>query len=287
VEPTPAPVETEEPPAPSVELDAGTVSDAAASDAGSARKTDPSVFACGRQTCASGTQTCCEGNMGAECRPTEKDGPHGKIGFFKAQFEACSTALGARSDSLAGISRCDESVDCGKTDICCEQFLFSGGSVNLCESLPKNGKTPCEYGEVCVEGSPCRLPGTWCRRGSCVKELASLTCDGLKCKSGQSCCGKPFTCKPDAECADREPRITCTRPGDCLSGQHCIVQSGPSAGCGNWVDFVTPGWFETSGVSLACEKDSDCAAAKCAGPPPKKMRCKQSDLDWIKTCACP
>lgn len=253
-------------------------------DAAAARpRSDPKTFACGHGTCASGAETCCQASDEGACIATLKDGPHGQIGFFKDQWEACDKAK--LPYSLSGISRCDESVDCSGNEICCEQFLFSGGSVNLCEAPNKNGATPCEFGEVCIEGSPCRIPGTACVRGYCQKPVENLRCTGSDvCGDGQSCCGEPLACKPHAECQPREPRISCTKPSDCIKGQTCVLESERSAYCTGLVDRITPGWWEMRGLQTVCEKSSDCVGV--CQTKGQRMHCKDSAIYKMKACVC-
>lgn len=286
---TPPVVATTDTPSVEVESSDAAMADAATTtsadaDAGPKRHpTDPTRFTCGRETCATGTETCCEASGEGVCIATLKDGPHGQIGFFKDQWEACDHAK--LPYSLSGISRCDESIDCGGTDVCCEQFLFSGGSVNLCEAPNKTGATPCEYGEVCLAGSRCRIPGTECIRGYCQKPVENLRCEaGEACGSGQTCCGEPLSCKPHSECDPREPRLTCAKPSDCIKGQTCIMESERSTYCTGLVDRITPGWWEMRGIGAVCEKNADCVG-KCENKA-QNMRCKDSKIYEIRSCVC-
>ncbi|MFX8414336.1 hypothetical protein ABTL42_19745, partial [Acinetobacter baumannii] len=79
--------------------------------------------------------------------------------------------------SITDLARCDESADCGATDVCCRQVLHSGSSIAECIPPLKGGATPCDWGEVCVEGSVCRHPGTTCIDGRCLK-VAKIDCGG-------------------------------------------------------------------------------------------------------------
>jgi hypothetical protein len=218
------------------------------------------------------------------CLPSSPDGPHGAIGFLSAQWEACDKAPYEHGYSMSGISRCDESIDCKSKQVCCEEFLFSGASVNLCAPELASGETPCEFGEPCVEGSPCRVPGTECRDGYCVKPVKQPRCDGGPCADGESCCGEPLRCKPDAECAPRQPRIACSRPSDCVKGHHCVHASNSGSYCTGHVDVVTPNWLEERGLTVLCERDTDCRAKCQSGA---RMRCKPFEIPWLKGCTCP
>ncbi len=288
--PAPAPSVAETPVVAAVETsneqpapNAAAKADAAAP--GSGPRSDPARFGCGKLECTSGEQTCCLASTDAVCIPSVPDGPRGTIGAFREQWQACDEAPFEHGYSLSGISRCDESVDCKAAEICCEQFLFSGATVNLCEPQPPSGETPCEFGERCVEGSPCRMPGTECRRGYCVKHVKQLKCSGSgTCSEGETCCGDPPRCRADNDCHERMPRITCTRPADCLAGQHCLHESYSGANCTGHVDFVTPSWLEERGLSLVCDNDSDCRRISCATGKP---RCKPELPGTLRGCACP
>jgi hypothetical protein len=242
------------------------------------------VLSCADRTCVSGTETCCEASTDGVCLPTSKDGPRGATGALREQWEACDKAPFAHGYSLSGISRCDESVDCKSGEICCEQFLFSGGTINLCEPVLRSGQTPCEFGERCIEGSPCRMPGTQCERGYCIKLAKNARCDGATCAEGERCCGSPPQCKAASACGERDPRFTCMRPSDCVPGQHCVYAVNSGANCSGHVDFVTPNWFDERGLVIVCDRDADC---RITCPNGKKQRCRPSEEQaWLKACGC-
>ena len=275
--PVPAPVATESatPPAPTVD---------APPDAASPPVSDPGSFTCGKLRCVSGTETCCEASTDTVCLPSSPDGPYGAIGFLSAQWQACDKAPFEHGYSLSGISRCDESIDCAASRICCEEFLFSGATVNLCAPAQASGRSPCEFGERCVDGSTCRVPGTVCRDGYCIKPVAEARCDAETCAEGESCCGEPLGCKPHAACDPRQPRIACTKPDDCVAGHRCLYSESSGSACTGHVDLVTPNWLEDRGLAIVCTRDADCPG-KC--PRGAKMRCKPATLPWLRACACP
>ncbi|MBL8744672.1 MAG: hypothetical protein JNK04_26365, partial [Myxococcales bacterium] len=125
---------------------------------------DPTSFPCSDVSCRVG-ETCCSSPTVGHCIATVNDGPGGAIGYLKTQWDQCA-ALPYRGSNWSRIARCDESDDCAEGKVCCEGFLFSGSDgLADCLDLPKNGKTPCDFAEVCMAGSKCRTPGTTCIKG--------------------------------------------------------------------------------------------------------------------------
>jgi hypothetical protein len=251
-------------------------------DAAEARSgsSDPAVFQCGSTTCPTGTHTCCGTGDKARCVQSEpdEDGPESRI---ERQFVACTS--GARNEDFA---QCDESIDCGPRRVCCEQLLVSGRHMTVCEPLRASRVSQCDYGELCQPGSKCRVLGTVCKQGRCVKPVAQLRCGDDQCSSTQSCCGSPPTCQPDADCPDRWARFACTRRADCVAGHQCVVSSQGSMCTAYLPETLLPGSADTFlAVTVACETAADCPANTCAGG--VRAKCGAGSHSWIRECVCP
>jgi hypothetical protein len=239
-------------------------------------RSDPARFRCGDSSCRSAKETCCSAGDKAVCLASSaNDGPVGAVGYLKTQWEACEGAAKSLGRSMTRIDRCDESSDCQAGTICCEQFLFSGGEMNECEPAPSSGKTPCNYGERCIEDATCRLPGTRCIEGYCQKSVVDLRCDQATCSgSTPVCCNKPSGCQAASACPS-ESRIRCTKNADCLAGQTCSVH-GSATEC---TGLVIP-----TGLEPVCTRNADC---RDACPDGKPARCQASSVAWLKSCQCP
>ena len=119
---------------------------------------DPTVFECAGKPCQVGKQTCCGTGERGVCVDSLSAQQDGKS-LLSPQEERCQAETHDQQ-----YARCDESIDCGERDICCEQLLVSGRIKVVCESPLTSGATPCDFGELCQPNSPCRVPGTECRR---------------------------------------------------------------------------------------------------------------------------
>ena len=283
-EPLPAPSAEAPPPAADPEPDAAAPD--AAADASTKPDAPPAAppvgstaeyFRCGSSKCKAGSETCCGAGKAGVCVPSSPyDEPQGKPGYFKTQFEVCDKETVAKTGfSMSHVDRCDESIDCGKGEVCCDQFLFSGGTLGECTKLPPGGATPCDYGERCIESSTCKLPGSVCVEGYCRKPVPNLACGGAPC-SGTTpvCCGDPLGCQ--SKCEDYK-RILCAKRSDCLAGQDCVMTSYGT----QCIRLYVPGAMQP-----LCARDGDCKRA-CADDPRKWTRCKPSDVPWLETCQCP
>jgi hypothetical protein len=242
---------------------------------------DPNTFACGGQTCRVGQETCCAYGDEGHCLPSRTDeGPKGAIGYLRPQWEACEKETFAQATRFDRIARCDESADCPAQHVCCLDFLYSGGEgVADCVPLRRDGRTPCDYGEQCIAGSPCRLPGTTCEEGHCVRPVPNFPCGSAPCGRGEVCCGGLRGCVPADGCPYAE-RMQCRRAEDCIPGQQCILSSDGNTVC-------TAGYPEGGvGVPAVCRSDRDCkSSCEVIGGGPEQ--CVQSDIPWIKHCKCP
>lgn len=245
-------------------------------DAGAALVSSAESFRCGRATCHAHTETCCgAGEQGVCVRSSPNDAEQGSVGYLKTQFELCEQAVMAHGGhSLSHIARCDETIDCDSGQVCCEQFLFSGGTLSECTLLPPGGRTPCDYGERCIDAATCRLPGTTCVEGFCIKPVPELRCDGANCDGGLVCCSDPPGCQSTCE---SYKRIRCTRDADCLAGQRCVMADHGTA-CAR---LIVP-----EAMQPVCTRDGDCPTG-CPGAPKMRARCLQSAISWLKTCQCP
>jgi len=74
--------------------------------------------------------------------------------------------------------------------------------------------------EECIDGLPCRVPGTVCVVGHCVQRDTQRTCGGETCPADAACCWRGGQC---FECADR--RACAAAPGavvqECQSSRDC------------------------------------------------------------------
>lgn len=258
-------------------MDAG-AADADASPPNEPTRSTSGSFRCGPGTCATGTQTCCGASANGACVPSvPNDAPQGKVGYLKTQWEICDkTALEKTGHSMTHIDRCDESIDCGKGELCCEQLLFSEGTLSECTKSSANGATPCDFGERCIESATCRLPGTECVEGYCKRRVTQLRCGDKEC-SGTSpvCCGDPHGCRSECESFKR---VLCTKHADCLPGQKCAV-FGSGADCLRLIQ-------DPESQQLVCQHDGDCTL-RCASAGGKRQRCRVSEIPWLKSCQCP
>lgn len=290
--PTPTPPSREpEPVAPSEPVDASplleTLPDAGPADAAADRTPDAApaeplvgstaeYFRCGDGKCRSGSETCCGASNRGVCLPSSPDdAPQGKVGYLKTQWEICDkTALEKTGYSMSHIDRCDESIDCKKGELCCDNFLFSGGTIGECVKLPAGGSTPCDYGERCIESSTCRLPGSQCIEGYCKKPVPNLPCGDSPCSgSTPYCCGSTQSCASKCESWHQ---VRCARHADCLAGQRCTV-SGYGSACLSIIQ-------DRDSQQTVCKLDGECNYKCNDGSRP---RCKTSVIPWIKSCQCP
>ncbi|MBK7579614.1 MAG: hypothetical protein IPI67_05335 [Myxococcales bacterium] len=235
-------------------------------------------FRCGLASCQAAKETCClAGNEGVCFASSPDDAPKGKVGYLKTQFDACNAASLPHGYSLSGIERCDESIDCAKGEICCDQFLFSGATISECVASKPAAPTPCEYGERCIESATCRLAGTSCVEGYCRKLVAKLRCDQAPCADGEVCCGSPLGCRASAACEGYH-RVRCNTDGDCVKGQRCFV-SGYGSDC---IALLQ----DPLSQQLVCRRDADCKFP-CPGAGGKLARCLPAEVTWLRSCQCP
>ncbi len=241
----------------------------------------PARFRCGISSCRVADETCClAGSEGVCLTSSPDDAPHGEIGYLKTQFEACHAAPLPHGYSLSGIERCDESIDCPSGQLCCDEFLFSGGTISECIAPLRSGETPCDYGERCIESSTCRLPGTACIEGTCRKPTPALRCGSDVCTEGEVCCGQSASCRPESACQGPH-RVRCNSERDCIPGQQCLVM-GYGTDC---VALLQDPYSQR----LVCKRDADCKnpCPTTPGAPAQRARCKPTDLPWLKSCECP
>jgi hypothetical protein len=257
----------------------GVLSSASASasaPAASGNRSDPGSFECADKRCTVG-ETCCSSPQQGYCIPSVDDGEASAIGYLKTQWDQCSVLPFGRS-SWSRIARCDESTDCSEGKVCCEGFLFSGSDgLADCLELPKNGATPCDFGEACLDASTCRTPGTTCIKGVCDKIPQRQRCDKQTCTAAAPyCCASSLTCSADPTCGGG-PRIACSRHADCLQGERCLDQRGATSCLRGHPDADHAPWI--------CEKNRDCARA-CEGYGGGKPVCAEASVPWLKSCAC-
>jgi hypothetical protein len=233
------------------------------------------LFRCGSSSCKSGVQTCCATGDESVCASTVPAGPNDNVQVLAAQLQACADALG---QEVSDVARCDESGDCAGNEACCEQYLYSGSTARVCVPFGPGKATPCEFGERCQEGQPCRVGNAECVDGACRKRIKNRRCGSATCGPGTSCCDFPARCAPHAECADTMAKYHCSQASDCLAGERCWYANGQS-NCINYPPIA--------GVAaLVCTGDADCPTKDtfCEGP----VRCvAAADGSPVRVCTCP
>jgi hypothetical protein len=246
---------------------------------------NPTLFACGKTSCKAQEQTCCRSTDKSICVASVPPGKNDQVQVLASQIEACERGLGP--NSVQAMSRCDESGDCGANEACCHQYVFSGTGANLCVPIGPGKTTPCDFGERCQEGQPCRVGDAECVEGLCRKRVKRLRCGAAYCRPGTSCCGSPARCLPhaeckvcsDGECWEGNARYRCTQASDCLAGETCWYASGLSQCADSSV---------LAGVAaVVCNRDADCPNddVTCPGKP---WRCAAvDDGSPLRTCTCP
>ena len=235
------------------------------------------VFQCGTsKTCKTGREICCGEGPGAHCaKRHEKSDP----------FDVCTSKANL---SVEQVAVCDESIDCGATDVCCNQFATSSARLRTCVGPTPDQSTPCDFGEACVPGSPCRLPGTQCVLGHCERVVTGKKCGASVCSPDQDCCGAPLSCVPKAQCSVSGARVQCASHGDCVAGEKCVLN-------GDRTECMRAGVAQTyalqGGANWVCQRDADCPKGCAFAPNPESgvaMRCSPSDaIPWLKGCVCP
>lgn len=240
------------------------------------KRSDPETFACGEAHCRSGAETCCAAGDVGECVASVNDGPIGAIGYLATQWNECSELQSRASRNFDALDRCDESIDCPASTVCCAQFLFSGSN-GLTDCLPLGkGATPCDGGEICIEKG-CRTPGTTCVDGRCRKLVAGMRCGDERCgPDAPFCCGDPAKCSADSTCGGGA-RIECTKAADCAEGERCL-QDGPGT-------FCLRAHPDPDHAPWICERDAQCKAA-CSGVASGRPVCAASRVPWLKACDC-
>jgi hypothetical protein len=169
------------------------------------------------------------------------------------------------------IARCDESIDCDESEICCAQLLYGGLEANLCVPTGQDGPA-CEWHELCVESSSCRMPGAVCVNGACQKAVPSVPCGDATCAGPKSvCCLEPMRCGAATECPTNA--IRCSRRDDCLKGQSCEI---------SFLGTQCTGQVAWGAASIVCESDEDCRDL----PQCKRARCAPSSFPRIGRCDC-
>jgi hypothetical protein len=236
---------------------------------------DPATFRCADKRCRAG-ETCCASPVQGYCIPSVDDAARGAIGYLQTQWDQCARLPYERSN-WSRIARCDESSDCSEGKVCCEDFLFSGSDgLADCLEMPKTGATPCEFGEVCLDASSCRMPGTTCINGRCRKIPERQRCDKQTCTADAPyCCAGSRGCSADPACGG-DRRIACSRHADCLMGERCLDDGGAT--------FCVKAHADPDHASWLCEKTRDCAKV-CSGVPGKPT-CSEASVAWLKSCSC-
>ncbi len=225
---------------------------------------------CVTATCEVGKETCCHGSEEGVCVSTVKPGPDDETQLLASQIDACNPRkLPLELDTIA---RCDESIDCSDTEACCAQFLYGGTEAILCVPIEQQYQSPCEWHEVCVEGSTCRAPGSVCVNGACQKQVTSLPCGGTNCTLPKNvCCLDEMRCGLASDCP--VGGLHCAHNSDCLKGQFCEMSV---------LGTQCTGGVAWGNATIVCERDKDCRDVDSC----KKPRCVPSKYPGIKNCDC-
>ncbi len=233
---------------------------------------DPAHIHCGQKICQVGKETCCGGDTddAGDCVATVPPGKGDKMQLLASQIEACEKA----SLPTSTLARCDESLDCRKNEACCEDYLYSGASANFCVTIKRPDRSPCKRNEVCIEGSPCRAPGSVCINGTCQKVVASLPCGTATCTPPNNvCCLDEMRCVAPSEC--RVGALHCAHHSDCLKGQFCEIST---------LGTQCTGGITWGVAGSVCDKDADCGPDVFCNK--KKPRCLPSEYPGIRNCDC-
>ncbi len=237
----------------------------------------PGTIACGDGLCDAKQEICCRSGEDGACAMRV---PLDESDSLAPLLEKCSEKeLGSSLDNLA---LCDDSSDCEANEVCCAAWMSSGASRQMCFHASVDGSNVCDYGELCVEGQPCKTHGTTCVRGKCRLTNAQIVCGGQPCPSE-----KPMCCAVDSEqcatldaCRKRAGRnfmgeVACSGPSTCPRGSFC-TQAYASTACQGLVDAAN--------TRIRCDRDSDCPSAVCSGQ--VRPRCAKAGNE-PKFCTCP
>ncbi|MFO0549462.1 MAG: hypothetical protein U0271_13810 [Polyangiaceae bacterium] len=228
---------------------------------------DPKTFGCLDKRCAAGTESCCIASDRSICVPRTEE--------IAQEIKSCEQAAIPLEYSLSGIERCDESSDCKASEVCCDDFLWSGASISTCDPLPKDRSSPCDFIERCISSATCRVPGSACIHGACQKPNPTPQCGKTTCGGATPiCCTDPPGCQSEDTC-DSYKQVRCWTDKDCLPGQVCADGRGST--------FCTRALFE-NGLDHVCQHDADCKPTCVSG---KKPRCADSEIAGLKRCECP
>lgn len=241
---------------------------------------------CGNTSCNAATHTCCTWGLNSGQCIDRLDMPEGSfdLEFQTPLYESCEQRSGATT-ALTGIFLCDDSADCAKGQVCCEQSLGGGVALNVCLSNSQTGQAVCDYHERCT-GETCRTTGTHCVKNECRLANVSLKCAGKRCTSSAPfCCqrkqGVPPTCESNCEEVDTNDHaweFECATSRDCPPGALCQGKLFGSY-CGTLLDVAN--------AMILCESNADCPRDACVGvrddTPPN---CVHSQYSWFKGCSC-
>lgn len=175
-------------------------------------------------------------------------------GRFEAQVKECSDTAASRY-AFDQLSYCDDAGDCQPGAVCCSDQMWGDSGVAQCRPLPPDGRNPCGFYELCVEGTPCGTPGTVCRAGSCKLAVVDLSCGAQRCTSQRPiCCSSEdggLECVPDEDeaCSTNAGRlkVECRSRADCPGGMPC---------CSGVIGTYCAG--ECINAGYACSAAADC-----------------------------
>jgi hypothetical protein len=223
---------------------------------------------CHTVTCDPATELCCMSYDRGLCVPKPTRSDQHSLALACASVDQGLLPLACRS-----------SLDCGR-GACCSNVWGDSG-FNECVPAHRLTHETCHYGEVCVPGAPCRLPGTTCRDGVCraARPKAKIACGDLACTGDTPwCCEGESSRTCRSHCALDEVGTECMGKSDCPAGEFCVrspVPDQPSHTCRRFTDINTP---------VACRTGSDCPSwigRFCAN---RVVACVQEE--GRKTCGC-
>ncbi|MBK8942281.1 MAG: hypothetical protein IPM79_32920 [Polyangiaceae bacterium] len=197
---------------------------------------DKTSFECGDKRCVAGKQTCCmhpapyttprpAHPYESTCVEAPAAAPHIRD-LNEVYAVECKTGPGLGKLTVFG--RCDESQDCGPSQMCCHRYTFAKeASAQRCLPFVGVGAGPCPGDELCVlGGEPCRTPGAEC--------IADLD------RGGARCIKRP-----------KSPDRVCETAADCLNGQRCLHDPNRPAACVDRAEALDP---------VPCTTHAECQA---------------------------
>ena len=211
------------------------------------------VFYVSGLTCAGGNLPCDTGQLGA-CSVGRTDCA------AEGETPICRPVVQKGAEICDNVDNdCDGVIDnadnlCPDAD---KPICFQGTCVGTCQ----NGEFPCPLGLTCDDTGHCGdpacasvscMPGTACRKGTCVDP-----CDGVVCPYGKQC--------QLGQCVDPCAGVTC--PGDRVCDKGLCVANCSCRGCETGLSCATDGkCVDTACANKTCEAGLQCRLGECVDP---------------------